>query len=367
VQEFELLDAEICRATSSRAVRKLANELNLTVIPEGFPFLVSAERGRVIEPALSFLSAKYVVRELPGRPSRARHSGNSHVAIASDLRDFYGFLDAQSAHISNITVEHVNSYAGSMIGKRSASGSVYAYQTIVRRMSTVRAFVTWLQDEGRLQNRFPVVTIPGQRGAYNRRPAMHQVDAGQVFGEGDDDIVVNVLTMEEIHHLLTSLGPRPSESVSAQGTKRSRNRLFAELALNTGLRRTEVTEVSLATFLKAMERRNRKSKFSKAPIRIRGKGRKWRKVLVPCWLLDEVRIYIEGERARAIEAGKKLTGKTFVEPSTLFVNASNATVRRGQSCGSDTLYSAFKAPQDNLVEAKLLSQSFRLHELPPTA
>src|SRR5579859_4044973 len=145
----ERYDAYVRRAVVDASVRETCQSLGMRPMPSGFPFLVAGTTGRVIEPALAFLSAKYLVREISGQQTRMRDSPHSRAAAAADLNHFYDFLDAARVSLDDTTDEVVEGYAGSMLGQTSlATGHPYAFQTVARRMSTLRSFMSWMQQEG---------------------------------------------------------------------------------------------------------------------------------------------------------------------------------------------------------------------------
>lgn len=358
-KRVERYDAYVRRAVVDASVKETCQALGVRPIPCGFPFLVSGTTGRVLEPAIAFLSAKYLVRQMPGNPPRMRHSPHSRTAAAADLNHFYDFLDAAHVVLEETDDEVIEGYAGSMLDQISlATGKTYAHQTVARRMSTLRKFLAWMQQEGRLPHRLQLLNAPTDEA---RAPFSESLKSGRLDGELEPGETINVLTFEEARAVLHSLGPLPSQ---AKARRSCRDRLAANIALDTGLRRSEVASLKVSDVSKALARAPRANvPFAARSIRVVGKGRRARKVLFPIWLLRELMIYIDGERKVNVDAGQKLFGRRFTDDGALFVNGANAATRRGQACSGDTLYQAFHKVQQPLVADGTLQQSFRFHDL----
>jgi integrase len=356
-------DAYVRNAVDSPSVKSACRRFGARQLPAGFPFLVAGRTGAVIEPVLSFIAAKYLVRQLPGRPEHLRNSSNTREAMIRDLKDFFDFLDAEQLSVDQLSVMAVNSYGATMLGTRSpATGQSYAFATAVRRISNIRTFASWLQDEGRLQHRLDLSQISPSSATTAARPAL--VGSGiSLRGLGNVSDVINVMTKAEASALLQALGPMPSARNERNDTRYARDRLAASLALNVGLRRQEVASLPLQEAERAVAEAARREPFGMCTMRIFGKGRKWRRVNVPSWLLAEIDLYIQGERAEAVVAGRRLYGHAYVSATTLFLGHPTATTSRGLPITGGTLYEAFHRPQQQLIAAGSLGQHFRFHDL----
>ena len=354
------LDAVFCCAVDTPAVRVACRHLGVRQLPIGLPFLVSAQTSRVIEPVLAHMADRYLVRELPGRPARLRWTANTREATVRDLKDFCDFLDANELGFQELSVEALNTYAGSMLSKTSpTTGKQYAFATVTRRMSNVGAFASWLQDDGRLRRRLELRNLAASvaRCGSSRNRVCHDLSL-RGFGRPQD--IIEVLSRTEAKALLQALGPLPSGRIAGE---HSRDRLAATIALNVGLRLSEVSALPIAETQKAISLAKRRTPFQMVPVRIYGKGRKWRKVNVPSWVLHETAAYIEGERAEAITEGMALYEHTFRPPINVFVGHQDATTSRGCDLSSGAIYDAFAAPQRGLMEAGSLHRRFRFHDL----
>lgn len=356
-------DAYVQKAVDTSPVKSACRRFDARQLPTGFPFLVAGTTGAVIEPVLSFMAAKYLVRQLPGRPEHLRWSSNTREAMIRDLKDFFDFLDAERLSVEQLSVTVINSYGATMLGTRStATGQPYAFATAVRRISNIRTFAGWLQDEGRLKRRLDLSQISSSPATTASRPTL--VGSGlSMRGLGEVSDVINVMTKAEASALLQALGPMPSARRKGDSTRYARDRLAASFALNVGLRRQEVASLPLQEAERAVAEAARRKRYGMYTMRILGKGRKWRRVNVPSWLLAEIDLYIQGERAQAVAAGRRFYGHAYVSPTTLFVGHPTAATSRGLPITAGTLYEAFHQPQQLLITAGSLGQHFRFHDL----
>lgn len=365
--QFRLQAVYVRHAVDSPAVRGACRKNRVTILPQGFPFLVSAASGRVIEPVASFIAARFLVRQIAGRPTRLRNSPNTREATIRDLKDFYDFLDHVKVPIDSLTTDLLATYAGTMLGQTSpVTERPYAVATVSRRMATIRQFALWLQDEGRLKRRLELTETSQPHEGYSgqkRSRSVRGISTSSFPGMAEIDPTINVLTQQEASITLADLGPLPSGQ-HADTKPESRDRLMAELGLNVGLRRQEIVSLPLKVLeecLAAMDPRDHPFRMQILPVL--GKGRKYRKVNVPTWLIKELKLYAAGERSAAIEAGQALYGSSFRQPKTIFVNRARAPRYRGLAVSPDALYASFRKSQRRLVAEGALSRTFRIHDL----
>src|SRR5690349_16407382 len=112
-------DAYVRNAVDTSSVKSACRRFDVRQLPAGFPFLVAGTTGAVIEPVLSFMAAKYLVRQLPGRPEHLSGSNHTREAMVRDLKDFFDFLDAERLPVEQLSVEAINSYGATMLGTNS--------------------------------------------------------------------------------------------------------------------------------------------------------------------------------------------------------------------------------------------------------
>jgi len=124
---------------------------------------------------------------------------------------------------------------------------------------------------------------------------------------------------DDLRAFLASLGPTATERDSAD-LRPCRNRLMADWGWAVGLRLSEIMSLNPYQFLVLHPDVN--SPFSQQAIKVTGKGQKERDVAVPNWLVADTQAYIEGERARNLELGRKKGKKV---PGVLFVAGARAS------------------------------------------
>jgi site-specific recombinase XerD len=350
-------DAYVRFAVDTSTVKTACRRFAARQLPAGFPFLMAGGTGAVIEAVLSFMAAKYLVRQLPGRHEHLRWSSNTREAMVRDLKDFLDFLDSEGLLIEELSVPVINSYGATMLGARSpATGQPYAFATAVRRISNIRTFAAWLQDEGRLKRRLELSQI-APSGTTAATPTACR-DSVSIRGLGKVRDLVNIMTRAEASALFKALGPMPSARAAQEGAPYSRDRLAASVAMNVGLRRQEVASLPLQEAENAIADATQCGRDGMCTMRILGKGKKVRRVNIPVWLLTEIDLYIRGERAQAIAAGRRLYGRAYVLPTTLFVGHSSAASSRGLPIRAAVLYEAFRQPQQQLITAGTTSPRF---------
>ncbi len=159
----------------------------------------------------------------------------------------------------------------------------------------------------------------------------------------DTDELVTALHPATLVGLMDELGPSPIAEIDGQlelVSSSTAERLMAELCWNSGLRRSEVCKLDPATVLSISTRG--RDPLSTVALRVVGKGSRARKVPVPVWLLEAIKLYAEGERAKMIE-------KRGVGESYLFVVSSNNTAQRGLSITAQTFNRKFAKARTRLL------------------
>jgi integrase/recombinase XerC len=142
-------------------------------------------------------------------------------------------------------------------------------------------------------------------------------------GGGDD--AVRPLTETEYRTVAHLLGPLPPETgQSITDCRPTRDRLIAEVAIHTGMRRDEISSLTVWQILDLRPDPSRP--FEVVKLRItKTKGLRPRCVFMPNWLVVALHWYIDHERKQALTAAKKywLKGKVK-EPTALFLNGPEA-------------------------------------------
>ena len=352
-QAFIRLDAYVQRAAATANVAEVLHQANARPIPLGFFFLVSGKTGSVIEPVLSFFASRFLVRLTSGRVPRLRGSEQSREALAYDLKDFYDFLDSEGLQYQDAGPDELNSYADTMWDKMSpVTGQKYSEATVRRRLSTVKLFYEWAQNQGFIKHRFGVEGINprrpehgrfGGRVTFGRREGRFAVEVVDPRAS-DKSEHVKVMTTDQARTLMQSLGPLPTEiPVGSPFPSLTRDRLIAECARNTGLRRVEVTRLDV-TSIRRIKQAKDASPLRAYSIRVLGKGRKWRNVNFPGWLIDSLQSYIRGERAHAVAAAHRLN-RDYTKVENLFLNHAHARTGIGAAVTGKTIDKFFRAAQ----------------------
>ncbi|MEO9216362.1 MAG: site-specific integrase [Rhodanobacter sp.] len=135
--------------------------------------------------------------------------------------------------------------------------------------------------------------------------------------------VIRPFQTGDMKKFLTVLGPTASERVVGD-LRPCRDRLMADWGWAVGLRLSEIMTINSYQFLTLHP--EEESPFSHQPIEVIGKGNVARNVAVPNWLITDTLDYMGGERAQALELGRKKRRKI---PNVLFV-----TGNRSQDPGS---------------------------------
>ena len=175
---------------------------------------------------------------------------------------------------------------------------------------------------------------------------------------------IRPLTPARVRAIFQQLGPRPPvEDSSVAGLEPTRDRLMAELALCTGLRRLEVRSLTRWQIeeLVTTVRRDGLEGDTAVPLELRRtKGQRAGKVFVPVWLIHSLHWYIRFERQGAfVSAGGR------IEPTALFLNHQRnlANDNAGLPITDDTISRVFR---EACIKAGFSRQPVRIHPLDGT-
>lgn len=323
----------------------------LFAVPIGFPFLMfKSDSGvGIVKPASLYLCSRFLVLRLIKRsgriPIKRTYSKNTALAYATDLKDWWEYLQVAGLQWDQVEHADLRSYRDIMLQTVSpATHRPYSRSTVRRRISTLLSFYEWASHQGLYQDRTgvlnrrelnwsrPLDTIAMAHVGVSRSKKSDLIPAPQ---RGIDD-AVRAMLPTEYRLIAEQLGPLPSEAPSLE---RSRDRLATELSLHSGMRIDEVTNLTQWQILDLVPKPESPHSIHYMTI-TKTKGLRARRIEVPNWLLNEVLIYIEGERRHAVEAGKRAGGTR--DPGTLFVNSSFARHNAGKPYRADSLDDAFR-------------------------
>lgn len=272
----------------------------LLLLPANFRYLESADDLTPIPEVLGFLRESC----LAGRSRLELVSAASNERYAYDLCDLLSYLDHRRKRIADLTNDLVDDWVDTMDGELSARGSVFAPETIRSRLSTIRQFAIYAQRKGLLANRLELRTAV-TRGKDSETLVL----ARRTLQLKPDDADVRPIPNDDLKELLDGLGPLLLDSVGIPCAADVR-RLIGELGLQSGLRRAETVRLRLE-HVHSLELDGLDS-LSKRALRVKGKGRKWRNVPVPVWLLRLLQKYAAHERRNAVASLSSDHGYLFV-------------------------------------------------------
>lgn len=320
------------------AVRRTAkHSIPKWQLPPGFPLVVDLSNGAVCEPALLFLYYRHV-------KSRAKKSvPNTLDAYADDLKEWFRHLEEFQIAWNEICPEDVVAFMKVMRATISPeTGKSYATRTVNRRASTVISFYRWA-----IRSTFKDIFSDEVRKLLDN--ISHRRRDFTLELEADEQQHVSLIQPDAARRISASAGARPSEIAASDyldrcknienksalaDSKSSRDRLSIELALQTGLRISEVCALRKLTFQNfATQRRLPDTQIIK--ISVKGKGGKKREVDFSGALINEIADYLIGERAGILE----LTG--IKDPAALLLNPISAGRHAGEQTSVRTLERAF--------------------------
>lgn len=204
------------------------------------------------------------------------------------------------------------------------SGEDFSKNTIASRMTVIAGLYRWATDRGEYfgdmtsaltDTHGNEISIDEDALAHTRRDSIHtKVDDGDLpKASRYTSDKVNPLEPNAVVALLNSLGPSPENA--DRDRRPCRNRVIADLVLDTGIRIAECMDLNIYQFLQIVT--NPDEPFAAYSLKIaNGKGSKSRNVNVHGWVVEIVQKYIEGERARSLAA----KGKTKSALAKIWLN-----------------------------------------------
>lgn len=310
-------------------------------LPQGAPFLVSRTTGQPITPILQFLRDTCIATRR-GRTKRV--SVHTYEAMVSDLKDFVDAMDAYDVMLMEAHAVDLDRYVDSMIYEPSpVTQQKYADRTIKRRMSTIRSFYQWAQEHGLTKHKFEFGAMrPGRR--TNLPDAKIAPDVWEPDGV-DQDTDVTAIGLQDLRNIMSALGPlpkisaiQPPEEEATAVEMTFARRLMFECCLQSGLRRSEVVWLRVDKVEEASSKMQ--EPLYKYPLEVFGKGRKWRRVMTPGWLLAAIREYIANERHEIIKRRRELD-LSFEDHGRVFVRACGGTKSRGNALRPKSMNAKF--------------------------
>ena len=310
------------------------------VTPPGFRMLFTDDM-ELIEPAYHFL------RETCLREGRMP-SADTQRTYAEQLYEWFSYLDVGKLDWDEADTEDLRTYAVALhqvISSRTRKQ--LSARTIRLRMGIIVQFYRWAFRKGLISRSITEDSLRNLPRAMGGNPLAHVASGPrQVLHSallprirGCDDRV-RVIGPQALRLLMPRMGPLPpTEGETTAELRPTRDRLAAEVGLNTGMRVDEVVSLEKSQILSLSADSTRP--FSPSLLRIvKTKGLKPRDVFIPTWLVTALRWYVTNERAAAIASARRFRGPdgTEGEPRQLFLNGADANYRDiGRPLKRDTM------------------------------
>ena len=320
------------------------DELGQCALPEGFLFLVDDETGRIVEPVLLYLADRFISRKGYSQLNTLR-------AAVYILKDWWAFL-AEFAKIWNeVNTDDLRFYRDAMLQTVSPkTHQPYGVNTVRRRLSTVLQFYDWAYQEGFFGENLNAKSVRQIIRSMDRNAMAHlSSDTGRSevsdllpLPRGSADDAVRPLTETEYRTVAHLLGPLPPETgQSITDCRPTRYRLIAEVAIHTGMRRNEISSLTVWQILDLRPDSSRPFGAVKLLI-TKTKGLRQRHVFMPNWLVVALLWYIDHERKQALTVAKAHWLKDQAKaPAALFLNGAEARRHAGKALQNGTIDAHF--------------------------
>jgi site-specific recombinase XerD len=274
----------------------------------GVPMLLSSSMG-LIEPACAWLMHIALVRGRTRSPQTWRSYGEA-------LYDWWQTLEANGWTWDRVGYHEAAAYRDFMLtGPSGHNGRPYARATINLRLRVVALFYHWCISRG-LGKAMPFTAQEISVARWRPAPFLAHVDASGGVRSA------NELVLREVATLPRPLAPEAIRRIVAP--LGARDRLIAEWAAMTGMRRMEIAGLNKA----AMPRTEALGFASMPLVPIRldiTKGGRIRQVYPPLALVDRTHAYMREERAVVVRrAGLRRPG--YREPANLFLTGHGAAM-----------------------------------------
>jgi integrase len=282
--------------------------------PEGtaapdVPLLLDEEM-RLIEPACLWFFNIALVR------GRTR-SPNTWRSYAEAIYDWFQTCSANSWKWDDITDDQIAAYRNRMLtGPSSYTGKPYSRRTINGRLRRIMLFYKWCFRNGRIKAlpfEYEQVSLGG---TANTKLLAH-------LSANLNAVTANVLTVRERAHYPVALEPKQLRKIYEHLSQR--DRLIAQWAVTTGLRRFEVLALTQHSI---PETKRMSDQGMLIPMSIKTtKGGKPRNVYPSIRLVDRTNDYIYEERAAIIRRLRKKPG--YVPPAALWLSKDGTPLSKG--------------------------------------
>lgn len=306
-------------------------------LPEGFVQLFYGD-GRPIRIANEYMYGRTLSLMRARKPW-----AKTQAALADDLAQATIFLHLLGLKWDDISRPVVEQYSVALIAGYSVwTQKKRSPSTIHRRMTTLVDACRFGFEKGYISSNIvgssprPVSTF--LRGSRTPDDISHvELEAVLPRRLAPDAQVNPILHLRAILDALGSESPAP-------GTPR-RDRVAAETTLFTGLRVDETAGLTVYQILHLAEKMERNANWRELRLELdaaRTKGGVGGSVLIPCFHINTLVNYIDGERAEIVNYARDIHGSAYTETPALFLNGIGCNHRDiGKPCRPETFSKAF--------------------------
>lgn len=317
-----IVQEDLCEWTVRRAVhgpsainigadRLILRYRGTRKLPEGFPIVFDEASGSICQPILIFL-----VEEYSGVGAQIFVSNTAH-AYAHDLKSWFTFLEEFGIPWDEAQSANIDSFLEFMKGAISpTTGEVYAAETLNRRRMIVTKMYEFWRKDGSVEAK-PRSLLAQESTAKKVKKTVSKP--------------VQIFTPDMAKQLLDALGVEPEKWNREDPDKSSRDRLYGDIALQSGLRISEIKSLTASQFLSFSKVNVNPTELYKISVIRKGGLRK--SVPIPGELILEILQYINGERAYIV-------GK-FSDEDALIINSPSVKRFGGQRTSVRTIERIF--------------------------
>ena len=301
----------------------------------GQPSLFWEPEQRLFEEATAFLNDEYC-------QSGSRSSPRTWKNVASALAFWFNWcleanIDWQTASQDDL----IDFRDGLFTAISPVTGDVYSSGTIIAYMQPVIAFYDYARRHNAYFSDICSADVLKARLASEASLDILSDASRLVPSRRAKKNAIRPFEIKELRKFLAVLGPSATER-AAGDLRPTRNRLMADWGWAVGLRLSEIMMLNPYQFL--VFHVDEGSPFSQQAVEVIGKGNVIRNVAVPNWLIADTLQYMRGERAQALELGRKKGRKM---PKVLFLAGARSpdpgspfTPRRFETIVSESCISA---------------------------